>query len=57
MDIVTGTEMFVIVNDLGSPLDFLPQPAATPPPGYMPPSVSNTPSVKDNLESIGINQP
>jgi len=57
MDIVTGTEMFVIVNDLGNPLDFLPQPATAPPPGYMPPSVSNTPSVKGNLESIGINQP
>jgi hypothetical protein len=56
MDIFTGTEMFVIVEDLGNPLDFKPQPLQSPPQDYLPPSVTNTPSVKNNLESIGLNQ-
>jgi hypothetical protein len=55
MDIFTGTEMFVLINDLGSPQDFKPQPLTSPPSEYLPPDVSNTPSVKNNLETIGFN--
>ena len=49
MDIFTGTEMFVIVGDLGNPLAWKPQPLQFPPQGYIPPSVTNTPSVKNGL--------
>ena len=56
MDITTGTEMFVIINDLGTPASFLPAIPAVPLPGYQAPAVTTTGNVKNNLESIGINQ-
>lgn len=53
LDVITGTEMFVVVDDFDNPMTFLPPPAGLPPP-YQPPSVMETGGhVTDSLESIG----
>lgn len=54
LDVLTGTEMFVVVNDFDNPMSFQPTPPAIPPPGYQPPSVMESGGhVTDGLESIG----
>jgi len=57
MNISTGSEMFVIIEDLGLPTTFEPKPLTTnKPSGYKAASVTNKPHVKNNLEAIGFNQ-
>jgi len=58
MDITTGSALFVILNDLGKPTEFVP---GTAPPGapadYTNPTVTNIGGIEDSLEGIGFNQP
>lgn len=53
MHIITGTAMFVIIEDLGKPKEFEPKVPTPTPAGFKAAAVTNTTRLKNNLETIG----